>query len=166
MKKAHLLLLSLALLTTACGFQLRGTLSGQFEAQNIHIRAPGAAQLGQEVRFQLAGTRLTLVESAAGAAYVLELKAENFEKSVLSVSARTGKVEEYRIFYTARMTLFGADGKVLSGDELIRISRDQIVDEEAVLGNFSEETLIREELVRSAASRVLRRLQALLAKPD
>lgn len=166
MKKACLFLLSLALLATACGFQLRGTLSGHFEVENIHIRSADAAQLGQALRFQLAGAGVTLVENAEGAACIVDLKAETFEKSVLSVSARTGKVEEYRILFSARMDAIGADGQVLARDELIRISRDQIVDEEAVLGNFSEESLIREDLARSAAAQAARRLQALLGKSD
>lgn len=166
MKKACLFLLSLALLATACGFQLRGTLSGHFEVENIHIRSAGAAQLGQALRFQLAGAGVTLTENAEGAACIVDLKAETFEKSVLSVSARTGKVEEYRILFSARMDAVGADGRVLARDELIRVSRDQIVDEEAVLGNFSEESLIREDLARSAAAQAARRLQALLGKPD
>lgn len=166
MQKTRLLLLSLALLATACGFQLRGTLSGHFEVENIHIRAAGAAQLGQALKFQLAGAGVTLADNAEDAACIVDLKAETFDKSVLSVSARTGKVEEYRILFSARMDVFKAGGQVLARDELIQQSRDQIVDAGAVLGNFSEESLIREELARGAAAQAARRLQALLSRPD
>ena len=166
MQKTRLLLLSLALLATACGFQLRGALSGHFEVENIHIRAAGAAELGQALKSQLAGAGVTLADNAEDAACIVDLKAETFDKSVLSVSAQTGKVEEYRILFSARMDVFKAGGQVLARDELIQQSRDQIVDADAVLGNFSEESLIREELARSAAAQAARRLQALLNRPD
>ena len=64
------------------------------------------------------------------------------------------------------MDVFKAGGQVLARDELIQQSRDLIVDADAVLGNFSEESLIREELARSAAAQAARRLQALLSRPD
>ena len=166
MQKTRLLLLSLALLATACGFQLRGALSGHFEVENIHIRSAGAAELGQALSLQLAGAGVTLAENAEDAACIVALKAETFDKSVLSVSAQTGKVAEYRILFSARMDVFKAGGQVLARDELIQLSRDQIVDVDAVLGDFSEESLIREELARSAAAQAARRLQALLSRPD
>jgi outer membrane lipopolysaccharide assembly protein LptE/RlpB len=45
------------------------------------------------------------------------------------------------------------------------VIRDFAFDENAVLGEFSEESIIQEDLVRHAANQVLRRLQALLSSP-
>ena len=42
------------------------------------------------------------------------------------------------------------------------ISSDFTFDENAVLGKFSEEAVLQEDLIRSAANQILRRLQALL----
>ena len=43
------------------------------------------------------------------------------------------------------------------------MTRDFAFDETEVLGEFSEESIIQEDLVRRAASQILRRLQALLS---
>ncbi len=57
-----------------------------------------------------------------------------------------------------------SDGKLIVEDDRISASRDFTFDENAVLGKFSEEELLQEDIVRRAASQVLRRLQALTTK--
>ena len=164
--KARLLLICLLILNTACGFHLRGSQQTNFDIANIYIQSSGASKLEKEVRSQLAGAGVAIAKSIQDASYIVNLKEERFEKSVLSVSAETGKVEEFQILYTARMDATDAQGKALILDDPIRISRDQVFDEEAVLGTFSEEQLIEQDLVRISASQVLRRLQALISKSN
>ena len=57
------------------------------------------------------------------------------------------------------------DGKALLGNERITLSRDYTLDEGAVLGAATEETVIREDLVFRTSSQVLRRLQAVTSQP-
>ena len=82
---------------------------------------------------------------------------------MLSVSATTGKVEEYQIVFQAKIDVMHADGTYIIENEKISAIRDFAFDENAVLGEFSEESIIQEDLIRPAASRVLRRLQASLS---
>ncbi len=103
-----------------------------------------------------------MANSSQDAAYVVTLKEERFVRSVLSVSAATGKVEEFRIVFNANMDTILSDGSSIFNNENIRAFRDITFDENAVLGKFSEEGVIEEDLVRSAARQVLRRLQASL----
>lgn len=157
-----LMMICLLLLTTACGFHLRGSQTTDFDIANIYINPSSAPKLSKEVKSQLSGSGVTMANSAKDAAYVITLKEERFDKSVLSVSAATGKVEEYQIVYNAKMDAAQPDGKSIVENDRISIMRDFTFDENAVLGKFSEEGLVQEDLIRSAASQVLRRLQALL----
>ncbi len=160
--KTRLLLICLLILTSACGFHLRGSQMTDFDVANIYIHSSSAPQLAAEVKSQLTGAGVTLATSPENASYIVTLKEERFEKSVLSVNAATGKVEEYRIILMAKMDASYSDGKSIVEDDGITSTRDFTFDENAVLGKFSEEELLREDIVRRAASQVLRRLQALL----
>jgi LPS-assembly lipoprotein len=150
------------LLTSACGFHLRGSQLTEFNVANIYINPSSAPKLTTEVKSQLSGAGVSLASSAQDASYVIALKEESFEKSVLSVSAATGKVEEYQLIFQAKMDVIHADGHNIVKNDKVLSARDFTFDENAVLGKFSEEEILREDLVRRAASQVLRRLQALL----
>lgn len=160
--KMRLLLICLMILTSACGFHLRGSQPTEFDVANIYINSASAPQLTKEVKSQLAGAGVSLASSIQSASYIVTLKEERFEKSVLSVNAATGKVEEYQILYKTKMDASHADGNIIVENDNIQSSGDFTFDENAVLGKFSEEALLHEDIVRRAASQVLRRLQALL----
>ena len=162
--KMRILMIGLLLLTSACGFHLRGSQTTNFNIDNIYIHSSSAAKLAAEVKSQLTSSGSSVAASAEAAKYILVLKEENFERSLLSVNAATGKVEEFQILYTAKMDVSHSDGKLIAEDSRISASRDFTFDENAVLGKFSEEELLQEDIVRRAASQVLRRLQALTTK--
>ena len=163
--KARLLLICLLLLgTTACGFHLRGSQSPGFQATNIYIQNTAANRLAKEVALQLVTAGVSIADSAASASYIVNLTEENFEKSVLSVSATTGKVEEYRFVFSAVIDVTDSDGRAIVKDDRMQIIGDFTFTETAALGKFSEQTLLQEELIKRAAGRILRRLRALSYK--
>ena len=159
--KARLLLIYILLLTTACGFHLRGSQTTKINIDNVFIN--GGSALAAEVKSQFINSGVSLARSAQSAAHIVTLKETNFEKSVLSVSPKTGKVEEYQILFQAKIDAMRADGTYIVEHEKITVTRDFAFDETEVLGEFSEESIIQEDLVRRAASQILRRLQALLS---
>ncbi len=159
--KARLLLIYILLLITACGFHLRGSQTTMINVDNIFIN--GDSALAKEVKSQFANAGTSFATSSQNASYIITLKESHFEKSVLSVSPTTGKVEEYQIVFQAKMDAMRADGTYIIENEKISVVRDFAFDENAVLGEFSEESIIQEDLIRRAASRVLRRLQASLS---
>ena len=120
--KARLLLICLLLLTTACGFHLRGSQFTDFDIANIYINPASAPKLAREVESQLAGAGVTIVSSIQDASYIVTLKEESIEKSVLSVSATTGKVEEYQLVYMAKLDAVQTDGTNLISNDRIRAS--------------------------------------------
>lgn len=161
--KTHLLLIYVLLLTTACGFHLRGSQTAAIDVDNIFINGDSAPALAKEVKSKFENAGTTFATSSKSAAYIITLKEARFEKSVLSVSPTTGKVEEYQIVFQAKMDVMRVDGIYIVEDEKISAIRDFAFDENAVLGEFSEEFIIHEDLIRRAASQILRRLQALLS---
>lgn len=160
--KARLILICLLLLTTACGFHLRGSQTANIDIDNIFINPSSAPRLAREVTSQLGGSGAIVAKSSADASYIVTLKEERFDRNVLSVSADTGKVEEFQIVFNAKIDAAHPDGRNIISNGIVRVSRDITFDENAVLGKFTEETVIQEDLIRSAASKVLRRLQAKL----
>ena len=79
-----------------------------------------------------------------GADYALSLSGENFKQTALSVSPTTGKVEEYQIVFTLRVSISRADGELLVDNQALRVFRDYTFDEEAALGKFIEEEGLRD----------------------
>ncbi len=158
--KTQYLLVFLLFTLAACGFHLRGS---QQKAANIvvakvYVANAGAATVTPIVRSQLTSAGASAVKSAAKAEYTLRLERERFEQTVLSVSASTGKVEEYQIALTLYMSVIDSGGQELLLEEPIRTVRDYTFDEDAVLGKFAEEQVLREELSRQAAAEILSRL--------
>ncbi len=151
-------------LAQGCGYHLRGQ-SPQVKTTggyNIHITAAAASRLAAAVEAQLAGSGVIIRDSREGADYILRLHGEEFERQVLSVSPDTGKVEEYQVRLTGRISISKADGEALVTDQVIRASGDYTFDEDAALGKFAEEETIKEELVEQAAAQIIRRLNTLV----
>lgn len=154
-----LILISLALLC-ACGFELRGSNLDALKQSSVYVNSSGAGALAKEVKQQLEFADVPLARTAADADYIVDISNERFERKILSVSAQTGKVEEYEILYLANLTVTGPDGKKLIKSEPITAQRDYAFDSGAVLGSFDNENVLQKDITKFAASTVLRRLQA------
>ena len=145
----------------ACGFQLRGTI-GTTGFQRIGLNGPAASLVTDELRNQLELSGVTT--TAADPRYRLDIGAERFDRSIVSVSAATGKAEEYRIELSLTFSARNAKGDFLLTDETISLSREYLYDETAVLSEDNEEALIREDLAGQAAIRIIRRLEAAIRR--
>ena len=154
------LLLLLAVTLTACGYHLRGSNLTALKNSRVYIKSGGASELALQVRRKLEFSDVVVIRDAAEADYIIELGLDSFKRSVLSVSAETGKVEEYEITYDTTLTINGPNGQVLLKTEPITAQRDYTFAEDSVLGKFDEENKLHDELTRHAADMVLRRLQA------
>lgn len=152
--------LALCLALGACGFQLRGSQLGALQDSRVHVKSSGANVLAAEIKNQLRLAEVALSPEAGQADYVIEVARESFKRSVLSVSTETGKVEEYEITYQALLSINGPGGRPLVQNEPVTGRRDYTFDESAVLGKFDEERRLQEDLTKSVADTVLRRVRA------
>ncbi len=144
----------------ACGFQLRGSNLQALQHSQVYVQSNGANVLAKEVKIQLQNADVIPVKSVTDAKYIINLSNESFDRRVLSVSPKTGKVEEYEITYRASLSITGSDGDTILKSEPVTAVTDYTFDEDAVLGKFEEERVLRDDIVRHAASNVLRRLQS------
>jgi len=152
--------LVLAIMVAACGFQLRGSHLEPLKNSSVYIKSTGASSLVSQLKKQLAFAEVPVVMDAGQAEYIIEVGGESFKRSVLSVSAQTGKVEEYELTYNISFTIMGPEGKVLLKNEPVTTRRDFTFDEDSVLGKYDEENKLREDITRYAADTILRRLQS------
>ena len=153
----NLLIFSLACLC-ACGFQLRGANLETLHGSKFYVKTSGNNTLAREVKKQLAIADISVVESSHDADYVIELGDEIYDRKILSVSADTGKVEEYELFYNTTFTVTDAAGKKLVDNNPVNARRDFTFDQDTVLGKFDEEKKLRDEIRQYAAETIVRRL--------
>ena len=161
MKIINYMVLIIMISLTACGFHLRGSQPGSvLSISNLYVIDSDASIVGDEVRtlIQQTGTRIS--PNNDNAEYTLQLFDQNVNQSVLSVSAVTGKVEEYQLVMTVRMTVIDKDKNERIANQGIRIIRDYAFDDRAVLGSESERRLLTEEMARQAAAQILQRLNS------
>ena len=160
MRIRYLFLLSIMALS-ACGFHLRGSqVATTVDLSNVYVRSIAAGKLIAEVNIQLQAAGASTVKTSAKAQYILTIENESIGRSVLSISAETGKVEEYQLTLSASMSVSQASDAAVLVDESINVVRDYTFDEDAVLGKSAEEAVLREDLVRQAAAQIIRYLNA------
>ncbi len=155
-----LILVFLLIGLSACGFQLRGANLQALQNTSISVQSSGANVLAAEVKRQLLDADVTLVSSASDADYIVNLSNESFRTKVLSVSATTGKVDEYEVTYTAMLKITGPDESSTASANPVSASRDYTFDEGAVLGTFRKESVLKKDIAKQVAATVLRRLRA------
>jgi len=164
MKHYYLFLLTI-LFIASCGFHLRGSRpQAQSTDSAIYLSETGAAGVAAEVRSQLRAAGASLATGRDAADFILRLSNETIDQSVLSVSAVTGKVEEFQLILTVTMSVTDRKNNQLIADQPVRLARDYTFDTEAVLGSAFQRSILEEELVKQAASQIIRRLDTIARK--
>ena len=147
---------------SACGFQLRGTNLQALQNASIFVQSSNASILATEVKQQLLDADVNPVSSASVAGYIVSLSNESFSRKILSVSPTTGKVDEYEITYTAMLKITGPDESSTTSAKPVSASRDYTFDEGAVLGTFTQESVLKTDITKQVAATVIRRLRAVI----
>lgn len=156
-----LLLLAILLQLGGCGFQPRGQaadLSGVPSPLHISGLRP-FAPLNRELQRQLQLAGVTHASDAAGSAATLRVSRHTSNARVLSVDA-SNKAVEYELEESVRFTLLGGDGRPLTEEQTVRVLRVQFRPRETILGSEREGELLREDMRRELAGRLLQRLAA------
>jgi LPS-assembly lipoprotein len=149
------------LLLTACGFHLRGYKEpATLQVSSVYLQAADNSDIAQAVRNQLKVNKTRLTDTAEEAQYVLNLGKQKVQRRVLSVSATTGKAEEYQLILSVVISISASDGEALLSDQLIKVSRDYTFDANAVLGKSAEEEELLGDMVDQAVDHIFNRLNA------
>ena len=154
------LVLALVVLTSACGFRLRGFIQLPAELQPLHVQAEGSARnLGQTLNRQLQQSGIEVVDSACQARLKLELN--NLQSSERQVIF--GMVEEYEIELSVNATARDAEGETLFSDEEFRTQRQYSYDSEndTLLARDSLRSELRSTMEGSLIRQLTLRIQSL-----
>lgn len=150
---------SLVLSLSACGFKLRGAIELPAQFQRIFVAGSANSTLVRDLRDTLAYSA-EVVESRSEADVILNILREESKTRTLSVGS-DGKIREAELQYSIIYSLTTPDGKVLLDKTSLLMVRDFINDENDVIGRSNESAVIQRDLKRDAAQQILNRLQTL-----
>jgi len=162
----HLLtwpLLLAILVVGGCGFHLRGEaplLDHAGIPSPLHVSGLGLdSALRSAVITQLRQSNVAITDNAADAAATLRLRKPSSGSRLLSVDSRN-KAIEYELTESVSMTLLSRTGETLIETQNISVTRIQYRPEDSILAGANEEELLRGDMRRDLANRVLTRLAA------
>lgn len=151
----------LSLLVGGCGFQPRGqaTDAAGLPSPIFIAGISPYAELAREIERQLEIAGVAVAPSAAEGAAVLRITRWDRDSRLLSVNSRNRAVE-YELEESAVFSLHARGGGELVGEQGVQVTRIQYRPETAVLGSSREAELLRGDMRRELAERIVRRLAA------
>ncbi len=153
--------LSLIMMLSGCGFQLRGAVELPVALKTTYLSAENApADFVDELKGSLRDAGAKLVQEPPLEGAVLKIIEVTDDRRVLSVNSITGKVLEYELNYGVRFSLADGRGKTLVEPQTINLTRDFRFSDTEVLGKSVEEAQLKREMRREMVQHLLRRLRA------
>jgi LPS-assembly lipoprotein len=152
------LLLSSALVLSACGFQLRDTadLPSEMASTNLVIENEYSALARRlEVLLTQSGVELVGPDQATA---ILEVPVNRVVTDVLTIGDNA-RVREYRVSHTVEFQLLDAAGKELLSRQTLRQTREISFDEQEILGASREQEYLQKDLANLMARLILQRLE-------
>lgn len=157
MIKRNLLVMGLAVLLSACGFQLRGTGTNQLTLTELNVSARNA--YGETVRelrqvLENSGVKLT-----ASAPYKLVLTNEQESQRAATYSGLGGSVE-YELTNVLSYDIKGQNNLQLL-DGKIEVHKIYLQDTSNITGSDQEASMVRREMRRDLVQQMVLRLEQL-----
>lgn len=157
MIKRNLLVMGLAVLLSACGFQLRGTGTNQLTLTELNVTARNA--YGETVRelrqvLENSGVKLT-----ASAPYKLVLTNEQESQRAATYSGLGGSVE-YELTNVLSYDIKGQNNLQLL-DSKIEVHKIYLQDTSNITGSDQEASMVRREMRRDLVQQMVLRLEQL-----
>ncbi|MCU1727766.1 LPS assembly lipoprotein LptE [Pseudomonas sp. 7P_10.2_Bac1] len=157
MIKRNLLVMGLAVLLSACGFQLRGTGTNQLTLTELGLSARDA--YGETVRSLRQALENSGVKVTDNAPYKLVLNNEQESQRAASYTG-TGSTAEYELTKVLNYQIKGQNDLVLLENK-IEAHKYFMQDTGNIAGSTQEAALVRKEMDRDLVQQVLLRLEQL-----
>ncbi|MHC8388629.1 LPS-assembly lipoprotein LptE [Pseudomonas sp. MDT2-39-1] len=157
MIKRNLLVMGLAVLLSACGFQLRGTGTNEMAIKELDLSARNA--YGETVTQLRQVLQSSGVKVYTGAPYKLVLTDEQESQRILSY-AGAGRTGEYQVSTVLSYDIRGAQNLPLLSDKL-EVQKIFIHDGNNLVGSDQEANTARVETRRELVQRMMLRLSQL-----
>ncbi|UTW44939.1 hypothetical protein KFE80_11195 [bacterium SCSIO 12696] len=154
------LILTGLLLTTACGWHLRGGLDAA-GLESVHIRSAmphsGFARL---LKNDFNSQGITITEQPEDAQYQVVVVRESSDSRTASITS-SARAAEQTVVEEVTVTVLGSNGDVLLPDTVLRAERSLDFDESQIIGKADESELVQQELLSDLVRQLTRRLLAL-----
>jgi LPS-assembly lipoprotein len=156
-----------AAVLAGCGFQLRGTKSGNLPYKTMYIALPETADVRVWLeRYINAAGSTEIVDDGKRADATFQQLSDSRQKTILSVNAQ-GRVREYRLQLNYSFRVVNAKGQVLIPPNEVTLSRDITFDDSNVLAKDLEEGLLWRDMNNDLVNQIMRRLSIIKPKnPD
>jgi LPS-assembly lipoprotein len=160
MSRVLTLLVLTALLSSGCGYHLRGEANLPPEMQKTQLIIDDEySTLARRLRVMLERSGVEFV-AAEQATAVLEIPQNRIVTEVLTI-ADNARVREYRVTATLKFRLTDTRGQELIGWQTLRQSREISFDEQRILASSREQEYLREDLAETMAQLLVARLESL-----
>lgn len=157
------LIVALALLLSACGFQLRGAYVLPFET--LYIALAETAELRALLKRNIEASSVArVVGRAEDAQATLSITGDTATKSVLSLDS-AGRVREFQLVRAVAFRLQDAGQRDLLPPAQIIVRREITFNDTQVLSKEAEEVMLWRDIQEDVVQQLLRRLAAAKAKP-
>jgi LPS-assembly lipoprotein len=154
-------ILSVALLLSACGYHLRGALELPAGLKNVYLLG-GSAELSDQFKQSMDISKVPLASSPETAGITVKIFNEDNQRRVLSLSS-TGTANDFELIYRFDFELIDSKNNVLMPRESVEIKREYYNDQLAIIAKGNEETVIRTEMYQQAVRSVVNRARVALA---
>lgn len=147
----------LGLLTSACGYHLRGSIALPEALKNMYFFGASSG-LQSEMQMMLRASKGKIAASPNDAGVVIKVLKEEMRRRVLSIGS-TGKSSEVELDYYLRFQFYDSKEEPLMDEQTIELTREFFNDQTAVLARENEEVLISKEIYKQAARMLMSRAQ-------
>ena len=155
------LMLAGILLTSACGFKLRGDVEIPDTLNPMFVQAKGGSAVRGAILERLQGSQVRLATEPQDARVIIRISSESRSTRVAALD-RNGKALAYELHLHVTFDAVAHDGKQLAPRQSLDLLRTYDNADVLVLGKELEASLIYKDLVRDAANRILGRMRVLL----
>ena len=154
------LLVCLAVMLSACGFQLRGSAALPGEMAVTYIKAGNPYDtLVNDFAEALRTHKVTVTEDSQEATATLVIINSTLDKDVLSVNGN-GTVLEYQLSQSIQFAVKTGDNVSLLEPQQVSMSRDYLYSSTDVLSKEREEAVVRRTLQRELVNLAILRMAA------
>lgn len=158
--KQHLVILTIVVLLTACGFNLRGQ-AAALPFKTMYVTAPDGHTIGIEMERMIKATPTTrLVDSTAEAEATLDIISAVNERAILSLSGG-GRVRDFNLIYRVNYRVLDNRGIEIMPNTEISLTRVLPFLDAQILAKESEERLLAKDMQSDAIQQILWRLSTI-----
>lgn len=153
------LLLIIAIVSTGCGFQLRGKLALPEGMEPLFIGGIASnSQLAIELRNSLSAHGVALTETATEAKFKINIVEQKSDKRSATLGPKA-KVAEYQLIEELSYELRSSRGELVLGPKKITERKIAPNDPNKVVSTKDEEDLLRREMLQNLAAKIARQLR-------